>query len=626
MKAKHLIVLLLWMASAAAQASEYIESFHADIDIQANGDLLVTETISVFTQGKVIKRGIYRDFPTRYRGSDGRDHSVGFELLSVKRDHADEPFHTKNRSNGIRIYIGDADVFLSPGIYTYQIRYRTDRQLGHFDGHDELYWNVTGNGWDFEIRRSSARIMLPGPAANLVLTGYTGAEGSEEQALEFGRDGENAAWFRGSRRLGPREGLTIVAGWEKGLVAEPTDDQIRAWFWADNKGSIIVVGGIIAILFYYLLLWHWLGRDPKAGVILPRYRPPSGYSPASMRYIKNMGYDKTCFTTAIINLAVKGALEINDQDGDFAVTKTGPAQTELAAGEAAVLDGLFADASQMSIEQANHRRLSAAIDKQRKSLSRDYEKKYFNSNSWLLAPAVLVSIGLLAIAVTSLRSEELITKTLLVAGFAMIPLAGVVSSLKQFFNGRRRGIGRLLSILVPLLAVLILFSSIWPTLLDLVGQVPLPLAIGAVILLALHYLFYELLKAPTLAGRRLLDHVEGFEHYLRVAEEDEIALEGAPEFTTEIYETYLPYAIALDLENEWSARLNREIARGSIDRGYRHPRWYHGYGRSGRNFSSALSNSFNSAIAAASVAPGSSSGSSGGSSGGGGGGGGGGGW
>ena len=145
-------------------------------------------------------------------------------------------------------------------------------------------------------------------------------------------------------------------------------------------------------------------------------------------------------------------------------------------------------------------------------------------------------------------------------------------------------------------------------------------------MLAMHYFFYQWLKAPTHAGRRLLDQVEGFKHYLKVAEEDEIALADAPKFTTGLYETYLPYAIALDLENEWTAKLNHAIAQGLVESHYSHPRWYHTRGRGSDHFSSALASSFDSAISSSSVAPGSSSGSSGGSSGGGGGGGGGGGW
>ena len=149
------------LLSVPAFAEEYIEHFHSNIVIMANGEMEVTEHIRVRAEGKAIRRGIYRDFPTRYKDGRGHNITVGFELLSVKRDFQPEPFHTKSRSNGIRIYIGDSNVYLDPGHYSYQIRYRTSRQIGFFDNQDELYWNVTGTGWAFEIRRATARITLP---------------------------------------------------------------------------------------------------------------------------------------------------------------------------------------------------------------------------------------------------------------------------------------------------------------------------------------------------------------------------------------------------------------------------------------------------------------------------------
>jgi uncharacterized membrane protein YgcG len=619
--------ILLLLLSATAVADEYIESFHSDIEIQRNGDLLVTETIRVHAEGKQIKRGIYRDFPTRYEDIQGRNHQVGFELLSVQRDHRSEPFHTTNLSNGIRVYIGDSNVFLTSGFYDYQIRYRSSRQLGFFDDFDELYWNVTGTGWAFDIRKASAALTLPDAASNLSLTGYTGPQGGTEQHLEFRRIGDSQAYFQTTQPLARYEGMTIVAGWPKGLVEEPDAAQQRAWFIADNKASIITIGGTLALLIYYLLLWFWLGRDPPAGVIIPRYRAPAGYSPASMRFIERMGYDKTCFTTAIINLAVKGALEIDDDAGRFKLVKSGPASSALAAGESAVIGGLFADGDDsISIVRSNHSLLANAISKHEKSLKRDYEKNYFKTNSWLVAPAVLLTLFIAVSAIANLPSEEIIMEALFLGIFTLIPLAVIYTVVSKLIRMGKNGFVRYGIFLVPMFIFFGFFFYSGFPFAEFAEDVPIPLVGGLIAMLAMHYFFYQWLKAPTLAGRRLLDQVEGFKHYLQVAEEDEIALRDAPEFSTDIYETYLPYAIALDLENEWTAKLNRAVAAGLVERSYSHPGWYHAHSHSGSHFSSALAGSFDSAIASSSVAPGSSSGSSGGSSGGGGGGGGGGGW
>jgi uncharacterized membrane protein YgcG len=627
MNAGRLIIPLLLLLSTSAVAEEYIESFHSDIEVQRNGDLLVTETIRVHAEGKQIKRGIYRDFPTRYEDSRGRNHKVGFELLSVQRDHHSEPFHTTNLSNGIRVYIGDSNVYLASGFYDYQLRYRSSRQLGFFDDFDELYWNVTGTGWAFAIRRAAAEVTLPGVASSISLSGYTGPQGSTGKNLEFHRIGDNRAFFQTTQPLARYEGMTIVAGWPKGLVEEPDAAQQRAWFIEDNKASIITVGGTLALLIYYLLLWFWLGRDPPAGIIIPRYQAPAGYSPASMRFIERMGYDKTCFTTAIINLAVKGAVEIDDEHGNFKLVKSGPARSALAAGESEVIGGLFAAGDDsIGIVRSNHSVLANAIRKHEKSLKHDYEKNYFKTNSWLVAPGVLLTLLIAGTAIANLPSEEIIAKTLFLGIFTLVPLTIIYSVVSKLIRMGKNGFVRYGIFLVPMFIFFGFFFHSGFPFAEFAEDVPIPLLGGLIAMLAMHYFFYQWLKAPTLAGRRLLDQIEGFKHYLQVAEDDEIALQGAPEFSTEIYETYLPYAIALDLENEWTAKLDRAVAAGLVERSYSRPGWYHTRIHSGSHFSSALAGSFNSAIASSSVAPGSSSGSSGGSSGGGGGGGGGGGW
>jgi uncharacterized membrane protein len=162
-----------------------------------------------------------------------------------------------------------------------------------------------------------------------------------------------------------------------------------------------------------------------------------------------------------------------------------------------------------------------------------------------------------------------------------------------------------------------------------------PLATSALVAGGLaSYLFYHLLKAPTLAGAKIFDQIDGFRLYLMTAEKDRFEKLNPPEITPQVFEKYLPYAIALDCENQWSKKFEAEAAAAGMAPTSTYsnytPLWYSGssFSRLGAaGFSTALGASMASAAASASVAPGSSSGSGGGgSSGGGGGGGGGGGW
>src|SRR5215469_14820773 len=130
----------------AADLSEHILDFHSDITLREDGSMLVRETITVNSRGTAIRHGIYRDYPTRYQDRLRNHYVVGFELLSAERDGQPEISRVADQSNGKRIYLGDANAMLPPGHHTYVIAYATSRQLGFFSDHDEMYWNVTGNG------------------------------------------------------------------------------------------------------------------------------------------------------------------------------------------------------------------------------------------------------------------------------------------------------------------------------------------------------------------------------------------------------------------------------------------------------------------------------------------------
>src|SRR5579872_666672 len=165
------------------------------------------------------------------------------------------------------------------------------------------------------------------------------------------------------------------------------------------------------------------------------------------------------------------------------------------------------------------------------------------------------------------------------------------------------------------------------------ARVSVFLAVAA--LIACNVVFFFLLRHPTEAGRRLLDHIEGFKMFLSEVDGDRMSRMGAPDRTPELFEKFFPYAIAFDLQDKWAQQFSQVLsaAAGGVGStsvtGYT-PLWYSGDDLSSfspQTFSDSFGSSFSSAVSSSSSPPGSDSGSGGGGdSGGGGGGGGGGGW
>ena len=136
---RFLALLCCVLLAAPVLAQERITSYDSEIDIRADGSLDVSERITVHAEGNNIRRGIYRDFPTRYKDRYGNRVVVDMQVLDVQRDGKPEPWFTEKKSNGVRINTGNDDFLPVPADFTYTLRYRTTRQLGFFADHDELY-------------------------------------------------------------------------------------------------------------------------------------------------------------------------------------------------------------------------------------------------------------------------------------------------------------------------------------------------------------------------------------------------------------------------------------------------------------------------------------------------------
>lgn len=637
------LLALATVAPAQDDAGERIVDFASHIAVDGEGGLTVTETIAVVAAGDQIKRGIFRDFPTTYDGPLGTRVEVPFDVARVERDGRVEPFHVEPHDNGVRVYIGDKDVAIPPGPHTYRLTYRTDRQLGLFPDHDELYWNVTGNGWAFPIDRASATVLLPFDATRerVTLEGYTGPSGSTEQALTTAIDPRSGELrFTTTRPLDRYEGLTIVASFPKGYVREPTVEERRAAWLRSNRHLVAGAAGLAVVLLYYLGAWLAVGRDPSRGTVIPLFEPPLGLDAPGLRYVRRMAYDERCFTAALVSLGVKGWLRIEEKDGDFTLTRRGGRQAALSGPERRLNGALLGSSNSVALEQKNHARIRAAIDGLKQGLALEYEGAMFRANRRWLWPGLALSVGaLLAMGwygPSGGAGSFGMAFMMVWLGFWTFACLSLLENVRRGWREVvRPGIGGVARVLSLVLALLVTAFSL-PFLagevfgLFALTQITSPWAAPLLLLLAgTNWLFAYLLKQPTRAGQSVMDQIDGFRMYLSTAEGDE--LRQAPPRTPELFEAMLPYAIALGVEHAWSERFTDVLQAAARDGdGATGPRWYSGqsWNRVGAaQFSSMVGSSLSSAISSSSTAPGSSSGSSGGgSSGGGGGGGGGGGW
>ena len=646
-----LFVTLFAALTGAAHSVELIRRFDSEVEVQPNGDLLVTENITVNVELREIRRGILRDFPTTYSLPNGQRVAVGFEVLSVQRNGWDEKYSVESLYNGKRIRIGDPNQMLSRGEVKYTIKYRTTRQIGFFADLDELYWNVTGTGWTFPIEEVIATIRLPAGATIQARSFYTGLQGEKGQDARVVGENGNVIVFRTTKQLGTRNGLTVAIAWQKGIVSPPDRFTQAKYFFFDNIAASLSLLGLLTVFFYFFYQWLRYGRDPAKGTIIPVFAPPAGMSAAGMRFVDKYGtYDDKAFTAAIVELGVKGHLKIEEEKGVTRVEKREGGR-EIFDGEEAVKRHFFTKKKSLALVQGNHVQVGGARDALKTNLKRLYDDLFRNNyGSWALGLLLtLIAVVLCLVGIGIQFSSAYASDAFLGTLFPIIPLLLASFALNNGFTARDDnwfliGVGIVFGIIPAGLGL----WYVWRSVGGFYETIPTICAFTATMFCAF---MLEWMEAPTPEGRKVLDHIEGFREYLSTADEGpRLEALNPPEKTPALFERMLPYAIALDVENSWAEKFKSVLAAAALApaaataSAAAMSNWYsgkHDWSKDSSSFTSAISSSLTTTVAASATAPGTSSsysGSSssssgysggsfgGGSSGGGGGGGGGSGW
>lgn len=630
-----LLSLCLW--PFGLPAAEVIEDFAVELGLGRDGMLTVTERITVQAEGRDIRRGIYRDIPVRYSLPWGLVRHTPINKLTATRNGQPESVKRERQGAYQRFYLGSPDILLEPGRYTYELRYRVDPQLIARPGVDELYWNVTGNGWSFPIQKASVDLSLPAGARIAELAGYTGGNGSHGQDYEVLEQSDNRLRLRTTAPLEAYQGLTVAVAWPAGVIERPVAGQrfLRVLF--DNAGLSFGLAMLLTTLGYYWQTWRRIGRDPHKGILIPRFVAPKGLLPVDVAYLWTRGaLDEAkalgiCFT----DWAIRGHVRLEDRpraDG-FQLKPGSQPRDDLQPAEVEPLRLLFPNGAQsktLTLGSSYEPKLAEAHKRLCDRLETEGALWFSRNRGAWARGLVLAIIGILGSVLLGVAPGDdlgmAIGGLLFTFGFGLP--GGLLAKLAIGENswGTR----------IPLLfggGMFLLASCIGLGLLVSVSS-PLLLVILAG-LLALVIGFFFWLEAPTVEGRRLLDEAEGYREYLSLAETDVLARAAdAPAMSIALYEQHLPYAMALGVEEQWSARFSAALQSGLIDQSQRdyQPDWYRARSTfsSPQALSSALSSSLVSATASAATPPASSSSSSGssggGSSGGGSGGGGGGGW
>ncbi len=600
MKMKRFIYVffcLCFTANAFSYGKEHIISFHSNIQVDTTGKVIIAEQIEVYANNDDIKRGIVRSLPVYRTDIDGKKQKMSFSILAVQRDGHRENYQVEAAGDFWDIYIGNSNVILEPGIYTFSIIYETYGQVGFFDDYDEIYWNVTGNDWQFDIEQASATIILPDGIPSIRTACYTGSFGSSASDCISEIGSEKEIHFKTKTSLQSGEGFTVAVSFPRDIILRPPPPSKAELFWLKYRHIIISVSSLLIMLFYGFFSWRKAGRDPDKPVVIPQFSPPNNWSPSIVRYLYKKGCDNKTFTAALVNMAVKGAIRIKEDSKKFSLTVINR-EALLPDEERAVFQKLFSSSDTLQISDKNHLKFSEAFSLLKTELEgKQNLKDYFLKNIGYIVSATLMVIVAIIINVAVSDFNESIIIIFLGSLLVLCGLMIMIAALKQF---------KWSNIFMFLIGCVFFIPGIGMLIPSLLKENNL-LVIFIIVVIALYALYIYLIKAPTKLGSKTISELEGFRMYLKTAEEDDLNLLTPPEHTPELFEKLLPYAIALDVENEWAEKFD-----GILKRVNYQPQWYNGdkpfhpY-----VFAGVFAGTFTSSLQRAQINPTTSSGSSG---------------
>ncbi len=483
-----------------------LASFHADVEVFKSGEIVVTETLRPRFDGEY--NGIFRTIPVEYRTPAGFRYRLGLDVEAVTDEAGNELRYERSRDGDyvkVKIWVPGA----VDATKTVLLRYRVHNGLRFFEAdegrdgietaYDELYWNVTGTEWPVPIDEASATIRLPVEVTGIRAHAFTGAYGSAAQDAEVTIDGPRVAAAT-TRPLGFREGLTVGVAWDTGVVERPTA--------VDKAGALLAANWILFLPFLAFFLmyrrWRERGRDPQMGSIEPRYEPPGSLTPAEVGVIVDNSPDMRDITATLVDLAVRGYVKIEEiehsklfglmSDKDYAFHRVRPSSewAGLQPHELALLRAVFGGRETVELS--------------------DLKNKFYKDLPDLKS-------GLMDTLVTHQIYDRRPDK---VAGMYV----GVGIAIGVFLIVLGLTVGR--------------FFHLAPVAVVIAGVASALVVIG----------FGVVMPARSRHGVDVLRQVKGFEEFLERVESDRFKrMITGPE----MFEKFLPFAMALGVESQWAA-------------------------------------------------------------------------
>lgn len=299
-----------------------IQHYGAVFDLAADGSMKITETIDVAMPSG--KRGIFRIFDTRDERRNGVEHPV--QDLTVTRDGQPEQHTWDDAPAGQQsLRIGNAAVYLTPGVHTYVITSTTTNTLERGpDGTVRWWWNVVGSGWQMTMESVDVTVNLPAEIAD--------ADCVQGDDTPCTADLSERTITVHTGPLDRYEPVTVRATFPEGAVPQPPADPGNHTLLLTIVAALIGAGTGLAFVF------ATRERTPGLPVL---FEPPEGISPALGAKVLTEVDSADDLQATLYDLGAKGIVRLDGNDFSWTVNLLAdPVVAQVGEAERAMLTSL----------------------------------------------------------------------------------------------------------------------------------------------------------------------------------------------------------------------------------------------------------------------------------------------
>ncbi len=590
-----LLAFCLWLLAGAARAAPSpfrVLDYDSRVELQKDGDIIVTESITIEVPTSGTNRGIIRDIPVNPRWEEMGRQNVELKVLKVTIDG--KPCPTDDIASNypvLSIYMRDKGSYLSAGVHVLELRFRMSEQIGFFDEGDELTWNAVGEFWDGGVQQASATILAPVGASFTQHQAWLGRRGSKDSPVSMrvqqSKTGREAIIFEAQRPIREGEAFTIAVQLPKGIIAEPeVVNPADQWSY-----TLFYAACLAASAFGAYKLWERHGKDPEAGAVIPLFYPPKVpqrlrttkedgtprkrryndfplhgeeyLTPAAVHYVHEGGkLEASGLAALFLSLAQRGdcTLHGNARTG---ITVEKHANSSPAPEEQAAAEKIPAKLK-LNARKSTNSPIGRVYSQCRLLLDMDYpmvvDWNYLPQLGLLLAMVITIVVAAFCQLGGSLTPYTMNALGETCGGALLLfgSLGGVAATIYNTVKNKELSLDLLVTLgicgFIGYVGYTILADSEF---LGIFSPLQWGLMIAA-LLPPLGFLF--LMDMPSREQVELKRDVEGLALYIGTAETARFNMLNPPEEDLQLYHRLLPYAVALGLEDAWGKRFADKLA------------------------------------------------------------------